>query len=130
MSALVSLWAFAGVLGASLILQGVAMRIVHRRKAARQHAKHLQFQQTMNRQFEQTKRQIGQLQNDLAAARLQLRQRGRRDVASTQSRSLARQAIDRELDNASASRYSRPIDGFADTQPAPAVTQNGSLLLQ
>ena len=118
------------VLGASLILQGVVLRTAYRSKAAKQHAKHLQFQQTTSGQFEQSKRQIGQLQNDLVAARRQLKQFARSAAAPTQSGPTARQALERELDDTSASRRCLPVDGFADTQPSTQVTQYGSLLLQ
>lgn len=117
------LWALVSVLGASLILQGSVLRTAYRRKVAKQHAKHLQFQLTVNGQFEQTRRQIGQLQNDLAAARLQLKRVGRSAAAS-------RQALERELDAAQAFRDHLPVNGFADTQPSSQVTQHGSLLLQ
>jgi hypothetical protein len=122
MSTISILWALASVLGASLILQGIVLRTAYRRKVAKQHAKHLQFQQTVNGQFEQTKRQIGQLRNDLAAARLQLKR-------ASKSAAAARQAIERELDATEALRHHLPVNGFADTQPSPQVTQYGSLLL-
>jgi hypothetical protein len=123
MNATFILCSLAIVLGTSLILQGVVLRIVYRRKVTKQHAKHLQFQQTINGQVEQTKRQIGQLQSDLAAARAQLKQGGKSVAAP-------RQALDRELDDASGSRHQLPVNGFADTQPSPQVTEYGSLLLQ
>ena len=84
---------------------------------------HLQFLRTANGQFAQSKRQIGQLQNDLAAAKLQLKRVGKSAAAS-------RQALERELDSAEARRDDLPINGFADTQPSPQVNQYGSLLLQ
>ena len=123
MNAIFILWVLAIVLGVSLILQGVALRTAYRRKVAKQSAKHLHFQQTMNGQFEQTKRQIGQLQNDLAAARLQLKRAGKSAAAP-------RQALERDLDDASAPGHRLPVNGFADTQPSPQVTQYGSLLLE
>jgi len=123
MNANLILWTLAIALGASLILQGVVLRSVYRRRATRQHAKHLQFQQTMSGQVEQTKRQIGQLQSDLAAARAQLKRAG-------QSAAAPRQALDRELDDTSVSRRQLPVNGFADTQPSPQSTEYGSLLLQ
>jgi len=123
MSTISILWSLAVVLGASLILQGIVLRSAYRRKVVKQHAKHLQFQKTVNGQFEQAKRQIGQLRNDLDVARLQLKQFGKSAAAS-------RQALERELDAAQARRDHLPVSGFADTQPSPQVTQNGSLLLQ
>jgi len=122
MSTISVLWAPASVLGTSLILQGIVLRSAHRRKVAKQHAKHLHFQQTVNGQIEQTKRQIGQLQNELAAARLQLKRVGK-------SALVPRRALERALDDAEGLRHRLPANGFADTQPAPQVTQYGSLLL-
>jgi septal ring factor EnvC (AmiA/AmiB activator) len=123
MSTISILWAaLASVLGSALILQGIALRTAYRRKFARQHAKQLQLQQTVNDQFEQAMRQICQLQNELAAARLQLKRVGKSAAAS-------RQALERELDRAEALRHRLPVNGFADTQPSPQVTQLGSLLL-
>lgn len=123
-------WALAIALGASLVLQGVALRIVHRRRVTTQQARYLQFQQIMNDKFEQTKRQIGQLQSDLAASRQQVKQLSKDRAASVQRSSPARQMLERKLDNEPRSRHSLPIDGFADTQPSSQVTQHGSLLLQ
>ncbi len=123
MSTIFILWALASVLGASLILQGIVLRAAYRRKIAKQHAKHLQFQRAVNGQFEQTKRQIGQLQNELAAARLQLKRVGKSAAAT-------RQALERELDAAEALRHHLPVNDFADTQPSLQITQRGSLLLQ
>jgi predicted nucleic acid-binding Zn-ribbon protein len=83
----------------------------------------------MNGKLEQTKRQIGQLQSDLAAARMQLKQRG--SSAAMHGHSSARRTLEREFDDTSESRHSVLIDGFAETQPAPQeFTQHGSLLLQ
>jgi uncharacterized protein HemX len=125
------MWGLAIALGACLVLQGVVLRIVHRRQVARQRAKHHQLEQAMNGMLEQTKRQIGQLQSDLAAARVQLKQRGNHVATSVQGSASARRTLEREFDDASGSRHSVLVDGFAETQPAPQeYTQHGSLLLQ
>ena len=125
------LWVLAIALGACLILQGVGLRIAHRRQVALQRVKNQQFEQTMNGKLEQTKRQIGQLQSDLAAARGQLKQRGNQGAMPVQGSASARRTLEREFDDASESRHSVLVDGFADTQPAPQeFTQHGSLLLQ
>jgi hypothetical protein len=121
-------WVLAIVLGASLILQGFVLRIAHRRKAARQHARHLQAEQAMNGKIEQTKRQIGQLQSDLAAARRQIKQLGKGSVQPMPDLAAGRLALERELDDAPSSRPELPVNGFADTRPSP--TQFGSLLFQ
>ena len=124
------LWMLAGVLGAGLVLQAVVLRIAYRRKVAMQQARHLQSEQTLSDKLDRAKRQVGQLQNDLAAARRQIVQLGKDSGASVQGSVSARQLLERELDAAPAERYSQAVEGFADTQPAPMVTQHGSLLFQ
>jgi predicted RNase H-like nuclease (RuvC/YqgF family) len=125
-----SFWVLAIVLGAFLILQGAVLRIVHRRKAARQHARYQQAEQAMNGKIEQTKRQIGQLQTDLAAARRQIKQLGKGHAQPVPDLAAERWALERELDDAPSSRHALPPNGFADTRPSPQVTQFGSLLFQ
>lgn len=129
MSTLTTLCAFAVVLAAGLGLQGVLLRAAFRREIAKQNARHTQVQQTMVRHLEQAKRQIGHLQSEIAEARLRLKRSVRSDAGSTQRPSPARHALEREIDNASATRKFLPVDGFADTQPSPSVTQHGSLSL-
>jgi len=119
------------VIAVALVTQALVMRIVHRRALARQHGRHQQHQQTLNGQFEQTRKQIGQLQSDLATARRELRQLSRKTVAPVQrDTAAARQSLEREIDAASATRRPLPADGFAETQPSLEVTQYGSLLIQ
>jgi hypothetical protein len=124
------LWMLAVALGAGLVLQAVVLRTAYRRKAAMLHARHLQSQQTLSDKLDKAKRQVGQLQNDLAAARRQIVQLGKDSVASVQGSVSPRQLLERELDAAPAERYTQSAEGFADTQPAPMVTQHGSLLFQ
>jgi septal ring factor EnvC (AmiA/AmiB activator) len=112
--------------------QAFAMRATHRRALARQLAKHQQHQQTLNSQFEQARKQISQLQSDLATARRELRQMSRKGPAAPAQRDTAatRQSLEREIDAGRAPRGVLPPDGFAETQPALEVTQYGSLLIQ
>lgn len=112
-----TMWVLVVVFGVCLILQGIVLRIAHRRKAALQQAKHLQFQQTTSAQAEQTKRQIGQLQTDLANARRHRRE-SNKPSATAAKWSSTMQELDRELDSAPDSQQ-LPADGFADTQPWP-----------
>ncbi len=123
-------WILAIVLSALLVLQGVVLRTVHRRKVARQHARQLQLEQATNSKIEQAKRQIGQLQTDLAAARRQIKQLVKTTVQPVPDLAADRQALERELDDAPFSRQPPPANGFADTRPAPQSTQFGSLLFQ
>jgi uncharacterized protein HemX len=125
-----SIWIFAIVLGAALVLQGVVLRTIHRRKVARQQARHLQFEQAMSGKIEQTKRQIGQLQSDLSAARRQLKQLDNGVARPQPDLAADRQALERELDDAPLSRQPLPAGCRRSHWPAPQVTQFGSLLFQ
>lgn len=120
------------VIAVALVIQALAMRAAHRRSLARQHTKHQQHQQTLNGQFEQTRKQIAQLQSELATARREIRQLSKKGAAASAQREPAavKQALEREIDVAGASRRPLPPDGFAETQPSPEGTQYGSLLIQ
>ena len=122
------LWIVVVVL--CLVLQGVVLHIGYRRRFAAHQAARLQYQQAMNGKLEQTKRQIGQLQSDLKAAKQRLKLLGRNQAEPVQGNAEARQALERELDDATSLRSSLPLHGFADTQPSPQGAQNGSLLLR
>ena len=118
---------FAALLGHALV-----MRATHRRALARQLVKHQQQQQMVTGQFEQTRKQIAQLQSDLATARRELREMGKKGTAAPvrPDTAIVRQTLERELDEASPSRHALPPDGFADTQPLLDTTEHGSLLMQ
>ena len=120
------------VIAVTLVSQALVMRAVHRRSLARQHTKHQQHQQTLNGQFDQTRKQIAQLQSELAHARRDLRQLTKKSPAAAVQPDPAavKKSLERELDAAGASRRPLPPDGFAETQPSVEVTQHGSLLIQ
>lgn len=122
-------WLLVIGLGAGLVLQSVLLRNAHRRRLAVQHAVLAKTQQAMNGKLDKTKQQISQLQNDLSQARMLLK-RASRPGTVVPLRTVSRQALERDLDQTTASRYALPPDGFADTQPASPDTQHGSLLLQ
>lgn len=129
MNALLSPWTLVVLLAASLVAQGVVLTVVHRRKSTRQHASHVQAQQTTASQFEQMRRQIAQLQSDLAAARAQLKLFASRRAAPAHSDPGAHVELERELDRAATSRGTLPADGFAETQPSPDFVHARSLLI-
>ena len=125
--------AWALVIAVTLVIQALVMRTAHRRSLARQHTRHQQHQQTLNGQFEQTRKQIAQLQSELANARRELRQLTKKSnpgVAVQRDPVAVKQSLEREIDAAGAARRPLPADGFADTQPSVEVTQHGSLLIQ
>jgi septal ring factor EnvC (AmiA/AmiB activator) len=120
------------VVAVSLVAQALVMRAAHRRALARQQTKHQQHQQVLNGQFEQTRKQISQLQSDLATARRELRELGRKSPAAPVQRDTAaiKQSLEREIDAGTASRRPPPADGFAETQPSLDGTHYGGLLIQ
>jgi hypothetical protein len=130
MNTVVNLWIAAPVLGTAVILQWTVLRTKYRNELTKQHARHVQQQQITSSHFEQAKRQIGQLQHDLAAARLQVKQLSMGRAAPPQSDSRVKEALNRMLDDAPASRRQLPADGFAETQPSPHSQHDIDLLLR
>ena len=132
MNSLVWTIVIAVVAAATLVTQALMMRAAHRRTLARQHAKYQQHQQTQASQVEQTRKQIAQLQSELATARREVRQLTKKSAVAVAPRDQAaiKQSLEREIDAGSAARSALPKDGFAETQPQLSVTQYGSLLMQ
>lgn len=123
------LWILVATLAAALVAQGFVLRRAHRRQMAFQASVLQRSQLAMNNRLDKTKRQIGQLQTELSAARLQIK-RLDKQAAAAPSHAVVREKLERSLDedDAATSRRRLPADGFADTQPAD--TCHGSLLLQ
>jgi len=99
-------------------LQWSVLRGRYRSELTVQHARHQLQEQTTSQYLEQARKQIAQLQHDLAAAKLQAKQYASDDAALRQSRSRAKEALQRTLDDADASCRRLPPDGFADTMPS------------
>ena len=89
-------------------------------------SRHLQQHLAVTKKLDQAKRQIAQLQQELAASRLELKQRLERAGPPPVP---TREELNRELDGA-ASRPRRPIDGFADTLPSLQFAHADELLLR
>jgi len=126
----VALWILPVAIGASLLAQGLALRTAHRRRLAKLQAHHLALQQDVNAKLEQAKQQVGKLQNELGTAKVQLRQLGKPAAPSAQAALMARQALERELEQGTLEHADAAGDGFADTELSTHDTQYGSLLLQ
>lgn len=126
----VALWILPVAIGASLLAQGLVLRTAHRRRLAKLQAHHQLLQQDANTKLEQAKQQVGQLQNELGTARVQLRQLGKPAAPSAQAALMARQALERELEQGTLEHADAAGDGFADTELTLHDTQYGSLLLQ
>lgn len=116
MNTVVSLWIAAPVVGAAVVLQWGALRTRYRNELGKLHARHMHHHQIAKGNLEQAKRQIGQLQHDLAAARLQVK---RLSVAAApgQSGAPVKRTPARALGDEAASKRRLPADGFAEARP-------------
>ncbi len=130
MDSLISVWIAGPTFGTAVVAQWILLRLKYRSELAKQHARHVHHHQIMSRHMEQWKRQIGQLQHDLSAARLQVKQLSAGRVVRPQGESWMAEALNQMLDNAAPSRPSLPPDGFAETQPSPHLQQCNDLLLR
>jgi hypothetical protein len=130
LNTVVHLWIATLILATAIILQWTVLRTKYRAALTRQHARHVQQQQIASRHIEQAKRQIGQLQHDLAAARLQVKRLSMDRASPPQSNSRAKAALELALDDAAASRRHLPPDGFAETQPSRHSTHDIGLLIR
>lgn len=107
----------AGALTVSAGLQWAITRRVHRRRIELANARHAEAQQTSSRFMQQAKKQIAQLQQELAASRLELSRLTREQERADQHEA-ARQVLRASLDSESANPRPLPADGFADTLPS------------
>ena len=130
MNDLITLALAALVCSAAVIFQWAVLQTRYRNALAKQRARHLQQQQTTSQHLEQARRQIGQLQHDLAAAMLQAKRHTTSEAVPAQSRSRAKEALDRALEDAAATWRRLPPDGFADTLPSPQYPHDADLLLR
>ncbi len=128
MSTVLHLWIAALVFGAAGVLQWAVLRSRYRKELTKQHAKLVQHHQSWCRHTEQVKRQIAQLQHDLASARLQVKRlsTGR----ESQCEPDVKDRLERALDDAAASRQGLPADGFAETRPAPYAGREAALWIR
>jgi hypothetical protein len=118
--------ALAALAAAALIAgQWALQRLLQRRALGALKGRHLQQQANLGRKLERAKRQIAQLQQELAAARLDVKQR--RDRAAPPPVP-TREMLSRELD-AAPQRPRLPVDGFADTLPSQQFAHAEELLL-
>lgn len=127
-------WILCAVLGALLVASFVLQRSASEKRLAALQAKHAQYQKEVNGKFDGMKRQVGQLQNELLAARQLLQEAQELVAAAAPPRvdpAAARQAMLRELDAGDGTRRSRGSsnDGFADTQVSVQDTDDSDLLL-
>jgi len=130
MNTVASLWIATAILGTAVIVQWTMLRAKYRSELTKQRTRYVQAQQTASHHLEQAKRQIAQLQHDLSAARLQVKQLSASRVARRQVDPGVKEELDRMLDDADALRRHLPTNDFADTQPSPHSQHDVDLLLR
>ena len=120
----------AVLLVALVALQWFITAAVHRRALAAQRARHSEHQQASIRILEQNKRQISQLQEELAKARFEIQRRRERIVPPGPRAATAKEVLNQQLDEATALRPAMPVPGFADTLPTPLFAAGVGLMMR
>jgi hypothetical protein len=130
MSMMVPAWMFAvaafGV-AVSMALEWALHRELQRKALAVLRAGQLQQQLDASRKLDSAKRQIVQLQQELAIARAELRQRRDRPAPPPARAVPTREQLIRELD-AAPLHSALPADGFPDTLPSEQYAYMDELL--
>ncbi len=124
-------WLVSACLLGALVVQGVLLRVLHRRHLEALRMKHQQVRAKLSADLEQMSLRVLQLQREPAPVAASLPEvRHEPPIARPERPTVAaRQALERELDDAYHSRAARPSDGFADTQVLAHESQEESLLL-
>ena len=107
----------AGALAATAGLQWIITSRMHRRRLEQANARHAKAQQASSRFMQQAKKQIAQLQQELAASRLEVARLTRQQDRAGQQ-AAARQVLRESLASLAADPPAPPADGFADTLPS------------
>jgi hypothetical protein len=124
------IWICATVLFVAFMLQGFTLRLLHRRKLEALRAEHAQVHLHLSREFEQLTEQLHRLRAESKQTRLTA---APTETSVATARALlvaARQALERDLDVESNSRFESKSDGFADTQVMAHIAEHSGLLLQ
>jgi acetate kinase len=108
----------AGALAATAGLQWIITSRMHRRRLEQANARHAEAQQASSRFMQQAKKQIAQLQQELAASRLEVARLTRQQDRAGQQQAAARQVLRESLASLAADGPAPPADGFADTLPS------------
>ncbi len=115
------------LVGVVAFVQWRVMNSLHLKHLAAVRAKHQSAQQSAATMLQQARQQMAQVQQELAAAReaVKLGQTTARARAAS-GNTVARQRLNKMLDDAPLSARALPVDGFADTLPsmqfAPSTT--------
>lgn len=111
-------WLAMAIVPTVALIQWWIMRTGERKRLAAARARHREAEQSAAKLLQQTRKQITQLQQELAATRLQQARRAVRPAAVTPPMPDARESLLAMLDKSPPSRHALPVDGFADTLPS------------
>lgn len=123
---IVATLAFAG----GTVVQWLILRAMHRAKLTRLCARHREAQRNANDCLVQARRQVNQLQHDLAAARLQAKRHKTDAGSSRENQVQTKEALLRSLDGDSRPQHRVPNNGFADTLPSEQYPHGLDMLLR
>jgi len=121
---LMSLWPHFVVNGLVVAVFWAWMHARYKKRLAVQKARHVQFQQASSRFMLEAKRQVAQLNKDLAAARLAVKLAVQARAAP--ARVPAAVQTTRRVDMPT-TRTQLPVDGFADTLPSLQFSSDTTL---
>ena len=113
---LMSLWPHVAVNGLLVAVFWAWMHARYKKRLASEKARHVQFQQASSRFMLEAKRQVAQLNKDLAAARLAVKLAVQARAAPARVPAAVTQTS-RRVDMPT-TRAQLPVDGFADTLPS------------
>src|SRR5882762_8765409 len=113
---LMSLWPYIVVNGLLVAVVWAWMHARYKKRLASEKARYVQFQQASSRFMLEAKRQVAQLNTDLAAARLAVKRAVQERAAPARTPATVKQTTKR-IDVAT-TRTQLPVDGFADTLPS------------
>jgi F0F1-type ATP synthase membrane subunit b/b' len=122
------LWLAGAVLMLVTLAQWVVLRSRYLAALTQQRTRHALQLQAAGQQFEQAKHQIAQLHRDLGSARAQLARIATRQANAIKSHARPTGSAQPVRHNAGAAAHGQPVDGFADTLPAPQYPHDGALL--
>ncbi|HEV7914029.1 MAG TPA: hypothetical protein VGP22_09695 [Albitalea sp.] len=115
---IIQTWLPIAIIPTLAVLQWGVMRNVERKRLAAAKARHREAEQSAAKLLQQTRKQIAQLQQELATVKLQAKRTARPAPPPPQPEPEVRDTLLAMLDDAPPRRHALPVDGFADTLPS------------
>jgi hypothetical protein len=122
------LWLAGAVLVLATLAQWIVLRSRYLAALTQQRTRHALQLQTAGQQIEQAKHQIAQLHRDLGSASAQLARFATRQASAIKAHARPTGGAPSVRHNAGTAAHGQPVDGFADTLPAPQYPHDGALL--